>query len=125
MSKASVPIHRGRTRRRRLLASALLTSSMLVVFLVAVAPPAFAVTGCTHSGTTDTITIDAGDTASVGIDTAPMPDTILFDNDATPLNGAVCGDVGNTTLIAVTGNTGNETFIIDLSGGAFPAAVNF
>jgi Ca2+-binding RTX toxin-like protein len=98
---------------------------MLVVFLVVAAPPAFAVTGCLHGGATDTITIDAGDTASVGIDTAPAPDTILFDNDATPLNGAVCGDVGNTTLIAVTGSTGNETFVIDLSGGAFPAAINF
>jgi len=116
----------GRTRRRRLLASALLTSSMLVVFLVAVAPPAFAVTDCTHSGTTDTITIDAGQTASVGIDTAPAPDTIEFDDDATPFTaGTTCGDVSNTTLIAVTGSTGNETFVIDLSGGAFPAAINF
>jgi hypothetical protein len=37
-----------------------------------------------------------------------------------------CRDsVTNTTLISVTGSTGNETFVIDLSGGAFPAAVNF
>src|SRR6266508_3164420 len=105
MSTGSAQIHAGKTRQRRLLASALLTSSMLVVLLVAVAPPAFAVTDCTHSGTID---------------------TIEFDDDATPFTaGTTCGDVSNTTLIAVTGSTGNDTFVIDLSGGAFPAAINF
>ena len=126
MSTASAQMHAGRNRRRRLFASALLTSSMLVVFLVAVAPPAFAVPTCVHGGTTDTITIDSGNTAIVGIDTTATPDDILFDTDTTlPAGGTPCGDVTNTTLIAVTGAAGNETFIIDLSGGAFPAAINF
>jgi hypothetical protein len=125
MSNASAPVHAGRTRRRRLLASGLLTSSMLVVFLVAVAPPAFAVPTCNHAGTTDTVSIDSGNSAIIGIDTATTPDNIIFDGDTTLAGATACGDVTNTTLISVTGSTGNETFVIDLSGGAFPAAINF
>jgi hypothetical protein len=101
---------------------------MLVVFLVAVAPPAFAAPTCTHAGTTAPVTIDAGNSAIIGINAVPNPDTILFDNDTTLAGTAQCdlaATVANTTLIAVTGSTGNETFLIDLSGGAFPAAINF
>src|SRR6266508_1344598 len=125
MSKASAPM--GRARRRRLLASALLASSMLVVFLVAVAPPAFAAPTCTNSGATVTVAIDSGNSAVVGIDASVTPNEIIFDPDATIAGAAQCGTatVANTTLISVTGSTGNETFVIDLSGGAFPAAINF
>jgi Ca2+-binding RTX toxin-like protein len=72
--------------------------------------------------------LDAGNSAIIGINTAPNPDTIIFDNDTTLAGAAQCdlaATVTNTTLIAVTGSTGNETFVIDLSGGAFPAAINF
>jgi hypothetical protein len=103
---------------------------MLVVFLVAVAPPAFAAATCTHSGTTATVDIDPGGSAIIGIDTAPATDEIIFDADtnlggATQCDGVGGADVTNTTLIDVTADTGNETFVIDLSGGAFPAAINF
>jgi hypothetical protein len=58
----------------------------------------------------------------------PNPDTIIFDNDTTLVGAAQCdlaATVTNTTLIAITGSTGNGTFVIDLSDGAFPAAINF
>jgi hypothetical protein len=54
---------------------------MLVVFLVAVAPPAFAAPTCTNAGSTATVTIDAGNSAVVGIDTTPTPDEIIWDAD--------------------------------------------
>src|SRR6266540_7082574 len=104
MSKESAPMHAGRSRRMRLLASALLTSSMLVVFLVAVAPPAFAAPTCTNAGSTATVTIDAGNSAVVGIDTTPTPNEIIFDPDATLMGATQCGtaDVTNITLTAAT-----------------------
>jgi hypothetical protein len=51
----------------------------MIVFLVAVAPPAFAVTMCTHAGTTVTVDIDPGGSAIVGIDSGPNPNQIIFD----------------------------------------------
>src|SRR6266540_2206195 len=109
MSKESAPMHAGRTRRMRLLASALLTSSMLVVFLVAVAPPAFAAPTCTFAAPTATVTIDAGNSAVVGINVVAGDDEIIFDADATLAGATQCqtATVANTTLISVTGSTGN------------------
>ena len=111
----------------RRLASLFVIAFSLLVIMLFLAPAASAVTQCTFSGTTATVTIDPGNSAVIGVNTAPTPDEIIFDNDTTLAGAAQCGnaDVTNTNLINVDGSTGSETFVIALSGGAFTSSNDF
>jgi Ca2+-binding RTX toxin-like protein len=65
---------------------------------------------CTRHGPNVRVTLGSGDSA-----------TIVRSGDAIDVNGAACGGatVSNTDRITVTGASGNETVVIDLSGGQF------
>jgi hypothetical protein len=67
-------------RRLALLFAVAFSLLLIMLFL---APPASAVTQCTFAGTTATVTIDPGNSAVIGVNAAPTPDEIIFDNDTT------------------------------------------
>ena len=69
------------TRRR--LASLFVVAFSLLLIVLFLAPAASAITQCTFAGTTATVTIDPGNSAVIGVDTAPTPNEIVFDNDTT------------------------------------------
>src|SRR6266540_2658443 len=107
--------------RGQRLASFLVVSFTVLLIMLFLAPAASAAVTCDHTGATVTLMLGSGDSAVIGIDSTPTPDEIIFDNDATLAGAAQCStaDVTNTNLIDVDGSTGNETFVVDLSGGAF------
>src|SRR4029453_17676224 len=109
------------------LASLFVVAFSLLLIVLFLAPAASAVTQCTFAGTTATVTIDPGNSAVIGVNTAPTPNEIIFDNDATLAGAAQCGnaDVTNTNLIDVNGSTGSQTFVVALSGGAFRSNNDF
>jgi hypothetical protein len=112
---------------RRRLASLFVVAFSLLLITLFLAPAASALTQCTFAGTTATVTIDPGNSAVIGVNTAPTPDEIIFDNDTTLAGAAQCGnaDVTNTNLIDVDGSSGSETFVVALSGGAFTSNNDF
>jgi Ca2+-binding RTX toxin-like protein len=125
----SSSMHAGRTGRTRLLASALLTSSMLVVFLVAVAPPAFAAVTCAFgTGTLDVHLGAASDSATLSLNATNQ---ILVNGaitTAAPCSLPAAHDTADTTVISVddtaSGGGANQTLTIDQSGagGPFPSS---
>ena len=83
--------------------------------LLAIPPPALAVTSCAFAGSTATVSMSAaGDTGSISVGTGVNAGRIM-------LAAAACGaaTTANTDTIVVTGNTGAEVVTFDLSGGAF------
>src|SRR5215204_3212105 len=111
----------------RRLASFLVVSFTVLLIMLFVAPAASAAVTCDHTGTTVTLTLGSGDSAVIGVDIAPNAGNIIFDDDATIADAAQCDDAttANTNLIDVDGTTGSETFVIDLSVGAFAATNDF
>ena len=112
---------------RMRLASLFVVAFSLLLILLFLAPAAGAVTQCTFAGTTATVTIDPGNSAVIGVNTAPTPDEIIFDNDTTLAGATQCGNanVTNTNLIDVDGSNGSQTFVVVLSGGAFTSSNDF
>ena len=112
---------------RRRPASLFVVAFSLLLIMLLLAAPASAVTQCTFAGATATVTIDPGNSAVIGVNTAPTPDEIIFDNDTTLAGAAQCGnaDVTNTNLIDVDGSNGSQTFVVALSGGSFASNNDF
>ena len=79
------------------------------------APAAHAVAACGFAGTTASVTMASGDTATLVVGTGVDTGKIM-------LNGVACGaaTVMTTDTIAVTGSTGAETVTIDLPVPAAP-----
>ena len=103
-------MHRG---VRAVVPAAIVAACGLV--LLAIAPPAGAVTSCAFVGSTVTVSMTAvNDTGSLAVGTGANAGRIM-------LGAAACGaaTTSNTDLIVVTGNTAAESITLDLSGGAF------
>lgn len=106
--RRSSRFHPRGTRRVAALGPAVLAAT-LVGLVVGVTPSAAVVT-CSFAGTTATVTLGAGDSA-----------TIARSGNAIHVNGAPCdgATVNNTDLIDVNGDAGDETVTINLTGGPF------
>jgi Ca2+-binding RTX toxin-like protein len=89
------------------------TSGLLVLlFLV---PAASAAVTCSFAAGVVTVTLGAGDTATI-----TRSGTEIRANNAQCLDGADPADVNDTASVVVNGNNGsNETVILDLTNGAF------
>jgi Ca2+-binding RTX toxin-like protein len=111
---------------RRKAAAALVTAGALGAFqalAIVGASSASAVGVCTFSLATHTVsvTMDAADTHDLSVD--DPSGEIELDGVA---GSCPLADITNTTGIAVTGNTGDEYFVIDnASGLAFPSTISW
>jgi hypothetical protein len=92
------------TRRRPLALGAVLAATLVV-------PASAEAATCASGGGAMTVTLNANETATVSTSA-----TTLTLNNVPCAGGAT---LLNTNTVAITGNTGNETAVIDLSNGAF------
>ena len=118
-----LPAPHRRSSKRSIVKRIAATAGSLVLVLVGLAAPAGAVTTCTYSAATQSVSILVGtdDTAALLVSAAAI--TMSVNGGAFAACGAAT--VNNTTSVSVVGsNAGNEAFTIDLAGGGF-GAINF
>lgn len=109
--RSSAPHEVGTSRRVRL-ASVVFTLILIVFNVFILAPTASAVVTCADAGGGEvTVELGVSDTATLSVGGAGIIEANGTDCTGNPTNA-------DTTVYTVTGDTGNETFVIDQSGTA-------